>query len=380
MKRFIYADNAATTRLDADAFEAMKPFLLEDYGNASQPYALARRPKKAILEARETIAGCIGALPDEIFFTSGGTESDNWALKCSGLSGGGRKVFTSAIEHHAVLNACRNAARLPVDTKGILLPAVLEEALSAEGSPTLVSVMLANNEIGTIEPIKELATVAHARGALFHTDAVQAVGHIPVDVSGLGVDMLSASAHKFNGPKGTGFLYVRRGTLLVPYADGGVQERGMRAGTENVAGIVGMATALKKNCSGIYQTAERLRAMEANFIDALRRGGVDFIRNGAEKRLPGNINISIRGASGEALLHRLDLKGISISTGSACDSVSTHLSHVIRAIGVPLEYAEGTIRISFGRDNKPEDAVEVAAAVADALRRCPTLDISPAVC
>lgn len=369
MKQYIYADNAATTRLDADAFEAMKPFLLEDYGNASQPYALARRPKKAILEARETIAGCIGALPDEIFFTSGGTESDNWALKCSGLSGGGRKVFTSAIEHHAVLNACRNAARLPVDTKGILSPAVLEEALSAEGSPTLVSVMLANNEIGTIEPIKELATVAHARGALFHTDAVQAVGHIPVDVSGLGVDMLSASAHKFNGPKGTGFLYVRRGTLLVPYADGGAQERGMRAGTENVAGIVGMATALKKNCSGIYQTAERLRAMEANFIDALRRGGVDFIRNGAEKRLPGNINISIRGASGEALLHRLDLKGISISTGSACDSVNTQISHVVQAIGVPLEYAKGTIRITFGRDNKEEDAAEIANAIAAILPR-----------
>ncbi len=365
----IYADNAATTKLDIDAFEAMKPYLLENYGNASQPYFFARKPKMAMQAARKTIAACIGALPEEIYFTSGGTESDNWVLKCFGLRNDVRRVYTSAIEHHAVLNACECAIRLPVDSKGIVLPDALENTFTSDESPvpsclaTLVSVMLVNNEIGTIEPIKELAAIAHAHTALFHTDAVQAVGHIPIDVNELSVDMLSASAHKFNGPKGIGFLYVRKGTPLVPYADGGAQEQGLRAGTENVASIVGMATALKKNCDEMQQTIEKLRAMEKDFLDAIHTAGIDFIRNGAENRVPGNISISIRGASGEMLLHRLDLKGIAISTGSACDSVNTKVSHVIQAIGVPQEYAEGTIRVSFGRDNNMEDAAEVAKAI-----------------
>ena len=371
----IYADNAATTKLDIDAFEAMKPFLLENYGNASQPYAFARKPKKALAEARATIAACIGALPEEIYFTSGGTESDNWTIKCFGNRNAVRKVYTSVIEHHAVLNACKDATRLSVDSKGIVSPEVLEKALDADHSTvpnrpsTLVSVMLANNEIGTIEPIKELAAVAHAHAALFHTDAVQAVGHIPIDVHDLGVDMLSASAHKFNGPKGIGFLYVRKGTPLMPYADGGAQEHGMRAGTENVASIVGMATALQKNCDEMQQTTEKLHTMEHIFIDALRQANVDFMRNGAENHIPGNINISIRGASGEMLLHRLDLKGISISTGSACDSVNTQVSHVIQAIGVPQEYAKGTIRVSFGRENSQEDANLLAQAIIGILQK-----------
>ena len=369
MKHSIYADNAATTKLDVDAFEAMKPYLLEDYGNASQPYFFAKKPKLALQAARRTIAACIGALPEEIYFTSGGTESDNWAIKCFGLRNDVRKVYTSKIEHHAVLNADENAVRLPVDSKGIVLPGALEEAFIPDDSPvpsclsSLVSVMLVNNEIGTIEPIKELAAVAHAHAALFHTDAVQAVGHISIDVNELRVDMLSASAHKFNGPKGIGFLYVRKGTHLAPYANGGAQEHGMRAGTENVASIVGMATALKKNCAEMQQTTEKLHTMETIFVDTLRQANIDFIRNGAENRVPGNVNISIRGASGEMLLHRLDLKGISISTGSACDSVNTQVSHVIQAIGVPQDYAEGTIRVSFGRDNVVEDAADVAKAI-----------------
>ena len=369
MKHSIYADNAATTKLDIDAFEAMKPYLLEDYGNASQPYFFAKKPKLALQAARRTIAACIGALPEEIFFTSGGTESDNWTIKCFGLRNDVRKVYTSEIEHHAVLNADENAVRLPVDARGIVLPEVLEEAFIPADFPvpsclsTLVSVMLVNNEIGTVEPIKELAAVAHAHAARFHTDAVQAVGHIPIDVNELGVDMLSASAHKFNGPKGIGFLYVRKGTILSPYADGGAQEHGMRAGTENVASIVGMATALKKNCDEMQLTTEKLRSMERDFIDTLEKSNIDFIRNGSDNRVPGNINISIRGASGEMLLHRLDLMGICISTGSACDSVNTQVSHVIKAINVPQEYAEGTIRVSFGRDNKLDDAVEVANAI-----------------
>ena len=368
MKRFIYADNAATTKLDSDALNEMLPWLQDDYGNASQPYALARKPKKALDEARATIADCIGAMPEEIYFTSGGTESDNWAIK--GIVEPGKKhwTITSQIEHHAVLNTCGALEHfgypvvyLPVNAGGTVTPEVLEEVITQQ--TRLVSVMLVNNEIGTIEPIKELAAVAHAYAALFHTDAVQAVGHIPIDVNELGVDMLSASAHKFNGPKGIGFLYMRKGTTLSSYTNGGAQEHGMRAGTENVASIVAMATALKKNCDEMQQTTEKLRAMEHDFLKMIRAADIDFIRNGAEKRVPGNISISIRGASGEMLLHRLDLKGISISTGSACDSVNTQVSHVIKAIGVPQEYAEGTIRLSFGRDNKLEDATEVARAI-----------------
>lgn len=372
MKQYIYADNAATTKLDIDAFEAMEPFLLEDYGNASQPYTLARKPKKALVEARAMIANCIGALPEEIYFTSGGTESDNWAIKGIAKSGKKHLTITSQIEHHAVLNTCSTLKRfdypvayLPVDAGGTVAPGALAAAITQQTG--LVSVMLVNNEIGTIEPIKELAAIARAHAALFHTDAVQAVGHIPIDVNELSVDMLSASAHKFNGPKGVGFLYVRKGTPLSPYADGGAQEHGMRAGTENVASIVGMAVALKKNSDEMQRTAEKLHTMENIFVDTLRQANVDFIRNGAENRVPGNISISIRGASGEMLLHRLDLKGISISTGSACDSVNTQVSHVIQAIGVPQEYAEGTVRVSFGRDNMVEDAAEVAKAIIDVI-------------
>ena len=374
MKQYIYADNAATSKLDIDAFEAMKPFLLEDYGNASQPYTLARKSKKALAEARTVIADCISAMPEEIYFTSGGTESDNWAIKGVAEPGKKHMTITSQIEHHAVINACSALGRLgypvvylPVNADGIVTPDVLEKVITTQTK--LVSVMLVNNEIGTVEPICELAAVAHASTALFHTDAVQAVGHIPIDVNELNVDMLSASAHKFNGPKGVGFLYVRKGTLLSPYVDGGAQEYGMRAGTEDVASIVGMATALKKSCDEMQQTTVKLRMMENVFIDTLSKSNVDFVRNGAENRVPGNINISIRDARGEMLLHRLDLKGISVSTGSACDSVNTQVSHVIQAIGVPQEYAEGTIRVSFGRDNKPEDAVEVAKAVVDVLQR-----------
>ena len=223
--------------------------------------------------------------------------------------------------------------------------------------------MMANNEIGTIEPIEELVTIAHKHGSLLHTDAVQAVGHIPVDVKSLGIDLLSASAHKFNGPKGIGFLYIKKGTKIFPFADGGAQESRMRAGTENIASVVGMAVALQKNCKAMQEVSLKLQMMENVFVKALRDADIDFIRNGSENRVPGNINISIRNASGEMLLHRLDLKGISISTGSACDSVNMKVSHVIKAISTPDEYAGGTIRVSFGCDNKMEDAFEVANAI-----------------
>ena len=242
----IYADNAATTKLDIDAFEAMKPFLLSEYGNISQPYSFARTSKKALERARVMIADCIGALPEEIYFTSGGTESDNWAIKGIMLGQKCGSMITSEVEHHAVLYACRAIENLgikvwylPVDRECVVQPKYLESIIT--GDTKLVSIMLANNEVGSIQPIKELSKICHEKGALFHTDAVQAVGHIEIDVNRLGVDMLSASAHKFNGPKGIGFLYLRKGVTIQSYMDGGSQEAGMRAGTENVAAIVAMA-------------------------------------------------------------------------------------------------------------------------------------------
>lgn len=373
MKRFIYADNAATTKLDSEALNAMLPWLQDEYGNASQPYAFSRKPKKALSEARVTIANCIGAQPEEIYFTSGGTESDNWAIKGMPRHDDRRETITSQIEHHAILRACESIERLgypvgylPVDNEGIVSQDMLSSFISDK--TRLVSVMLANNEIGTIEPISELAKVAHSRGAIFHTDAVQAVGHITVNVKELGVDILSASAHKFNGPKGIGFIYIKSGTKIFPYADGGAQEHGMRAGTENIASIVGMAAALKKNCDQMIHVQNKLYKLEDKFLDVLKLSGIDYIRNGSTNHIPGNVNMSIRDVNGEMLLHRLDLKGIAISTGSACDSVNTQVSHVIQAIRVPEEYAHGTIRISFGRDNEEYDAVEIAKSIVDILK------------
>lgn len=365
----IYADNAATTKLDIDAFEAMKPYLLEEYGNISQPYSFSRPAKAALKEARKTIASCINAEPDEIYFTSGGTESDNWAIKGSAFSDGAYKAtITSQFEHHAVLNACRAIERLqyPVaylgaTPDGTITHHELERVISVK--TRLVSIMLVNNEIGTIQPVKELCAVAHAHGAIFHTDAVQAIGHIPVDVQNLGIDMLSASAHKFNGPKGTGFLYIRNDTSITPYVDGGAQESGLRAGTENIASIVGMSVALKNNCNAMAANIVHLRKLERLLIDELTGAGIDFKRNGNENRVPGNVNLSFKGADGEALLHRLDLMGICVSTGSACDSINTQVSHVLQAIDLPTEYAQGTIRISFGRENTREDAEAIAKAL-----------------
>lgn len=366
----IYADNAATTRLDEEAFEAMKPFLLEEYGNPSQPYIFTRVPKKALRQAREYIAECICADPDEIFFTSGGTESDNWAIKGGAFSDSDKRAtVTSAFEHHAILNSCKSIERLkfPVaymwpTSDGIITPEILSKYITE--STRLVSVMFANNEIGSIQPIKKLCRIAHEYGALFHTDAVQAVGHISINVHDLDVDMLSASAHKFNGPKGVGFLYIRSGTNILPNNDGGAQEDGMRAGTENVAGIVAMATALKKNVDLITSTAAKLTSMEHTLVGMLQAAGVNFIRNGSkEHHLPGLLSLSFPGFEGEAMLHRLDLMGICIATGAACDSKKTQISHVLNAIGLDESNARGTIRISFGRFNDIADAEKLAQAI-----------------
>ena len=367
MKQYIYADNAATTKLDKAAFESMIPWLLEEYGNASQPYAFARKPKKAIADARSTIAECIGALPEEIYFTSGGTESDNWAIKGSAFSDPyKRATITSSIEHHAVLRTCSAIESMgyPVtfvspNRSGIITADALEELITE--NTRLVSIMFSNNEIGTIEPIKELVAIAHKHGALFHTDAVQAVGHIPINVQDLGIDMLSASAHKFNGPKGVGFLYIRNGTEIKPLNDGGSQERGLRAGTENIAEIVGMATALKMNIKHIEENKKYIYSLEQVLLSGI--GDLDFIKNGADNHIPGNISLSFKNSDGEAILHRMDLMGICISTGSACDTVNTQISHVIKAIGVPEEYAAGTIRISLSKDNTKEEVENIATAL-----------------
>ena len=371
MSKPIYADNAATTKLDERAFEAMRPFLLEEYGNASQPYSLARLPKKALQEARESIAACIGADSDEIFFTSGGTESDNWAIKSHSLRPASSTIVTSAFEHHAVLHSCewmnqRGARTIYVTPQesGHIDVFRLKEALP-EGSG-LVTIMFANNEIGTIQPIEELAKVAHEQGYIFHTDAVQAVGHIPINVHSLNVDMLSASAHKFNGPKGVGFLYVKRGTELYSYESGGAQESGLRAGTENIAGIVGMAIALKLNCDCLPENMKNGRHLEDVLLQKIIDAGVVFKQNGGDYRLPGLLSLSFPGFDGEAILHRLDLMGISISTGSACDSKRTQISHVLEAIKLPHDYATGTVRISLGKNNTSEEA----ATIADALIKC----------
>ena len=369
MKRFIYADNAATTQLDMDAFEAMKPYLLGEYGNASQPYSFARTAKKALKNSRETIAQCIGAEPEEIYFTSGGTESNNWAIKGTAFSVSTKHAFmTSVIEHHAILRPCADiesmgypVSYLPVDCTGTVDVRTLSEYINSD--TRLVSIMTANNEIGSIQDISALAAIAHSCGAIFHTDAVQAVGHIEIDVNLLGVDMLSASAHKFNGPKGIGFLYVRKGTPLMPYASGGGQEHHMRAGTENVASIVGMATALKKNVAAMKDTASHLVLLENRLLEGLSNANIRFSRNGSEVHIPGNLSLSFPGYSGEALLHRLDLMGICVSTGSACNSAETQVSHVLKAIGLDKEKAKGTIRLSFGRNNSQNDIDVIIGAL-----------------
>ena len=353
------------------ALEAMLPFLQTEYGNASTLYSLARKPKKAIAAARAAIANCIGAEPEEIFFTSCGTESDNWALKGTAFRFPGQKkrIITSSIEHHAILHSCAflekmgyDIVYLPVEEKGLVSPDALEKAINED--TVLVSIMMANNEIGTIEPIKELSDIAHNHGILFHTDAVQAVGHIPINVDELGIDMLSASAHKFNGPKGIGFLYIRKGTSLMNLLDGGAQESGHRGGTENVASIVGMATALRFNVDNMQKHTSHLEQLQKIFIKGLDEHGVDYVLNGYEYRIPGSFSVSFPHKEGEAILHRLDLMGVAVTTGSACNSKETEVSHVLKAISLPENLALGTVRFTFGFDNTEEEVRYVANCLA----------------
>ena len=369
MKQHIYADNAATTKLDKTTLEAMLPWLLEEYGNASQLYAFARKPKKALADARATIAECIGALPEEIYFTSGGTESDNWVIKSSAFSDSKKQVMiTSAFEHHAILHSCSTIEHFgyPVvymspSNEGYITPENLEKHITE--NTRLVSIIFANNELGSIQPIQELCKIAHAHGALFHTDAVQAVGHIKINVHELGVDFLSASAHKFNGPKGIGFLFIRKGVELRPYVDGGSQENAHRAGTENVASIVGMAAALKTNLDLLDKNQQHILKLEKQLLARLDESGVTYRCNCGESKLPGLLSLSFPNKDGEAILHRMDLRGISISTGSACNSVNTEVSHVLKAIHLAENYAKGTIRISLGKNNTQQDVENIVTSL-----------------
>ncbi|MBP3404656.1 MAG: cysteine desulfurase [Kiritimatiellae bacterium] len=374
-KKLIYADHAATTPLMPEALEAMLPFVKGNFGNPSSIHSWARKPREAVREARAAIARCINAEPEEIFFTSGGTEADNWVVK--GSEGG---MLVSSYEHHAVLNVVASEARRGRDVVyvrpkvgnggGYIMPERLSKAWKDDIG--LVSVMTVNNEIGTINPVHLLSELAHKRGALFHTDAVQAVGHIPIDVREMGVDFLSASAHKFNGPKGVGFLFIRKGNKLEPLLNGGQQENGLRAGTENVASIVGMATALKMNCERMEKNTEHLEKLTALLRDGIDRIFPDaiYLGDGIAGQLPGFTSVSFPGHPAEGLLHMLDLKGIAVSTGAACDSKNVQTSHVLKAINVANEIARSTVRITFGPENTVSDVDAMLIALKRILPRC----------
>ncbi|WP_139650609.1 cysteine desulfurase NifS [Raoultibacter phocaeensis] len=359
----IYLDNAATTQMRPEALEAMMPHLTVAYGNASSIYPLGEEAAEALAEARHTVASAINADDREVYFTSGGSESDNWALiaTAEAYEAKGKHIIASAIEHHAILHTAEylekrgfEVTRLPVDETGRVSPAVLEAAMRPD--TILVSIMFANNEIGTVEPIAELAKIAHDHGALFHTDAVQAFGHLPIDVKELGVDLLSASAHKIYGPKGTGLLYLKRGVKTKAFIHGGQQERGLRAGTENVAGIVGFAKATELALTEQDEETARLTELRDHAIERIEREIPHSRLNGhRSERLPNNVNFSFEFIEGEGMLLQLAFKGISASSGSACTSGSLDPSHVLLAIGLPHEIAHGSLRLTLGRETTRED-------------------------
>ena len=367
-------DHAATTEMLPEVREAMEPYLREEYGNASTSYEMGVRMHDAIEEAREKIAWVIDAQPEEIFFTSGGSESDNWVIKsvAGEKKNSGKHLITTRIEHHAVLRSCQyleslgyEVTYLDVDDYGLVSAKEVVHALRED--TTLVSVMTGNNEIGTLEPIADIGAQLRARGIAFHTDAVQAVGQIPLSMMRLPVDYLSASAHKFHGPKGVGFLYARKNQDLSSFIHGGSQERGKRAGTENVAGIVGMAQALVIAAQEMPYTRGKLTRLRNYFVERVRHEIPNIRLNGHPyKRLPGNVNFSIEGIDATALLVLLEEDGICASAGSACNTGQTRISHVIEAIRVPENYAAGSVRFTMGRDTTRRDV----DACVDALKRC----------
>ena len=374
----IYMDNAATTAVSPVVLEKMLPYFTEVYGNASSIHSTGRDARKALEDARRRVAAVLNCKPNELYFTSGGSESDNWAIK--GVAFANRKrgnhIITSSIEHHAVLHTCQwlekqgfTVTYLPVDEFGRVSVKDLEAAITDQ--TILISIMAANNEIGTLQPIKEIGKIAKQHKIYFHTDAVQAVGAIPIDVQDIGCDMLSLSAHKFHGPKGIGALYIRQGTRIDQFMHGGAQERGKRATTENIPGIIGLATAIELATENLEEKSARICSLRDQLIDNLTKLPYVRLNGHRTERLPNNVNISVRFVEGEALLLRLDLAGIAASSGSACTSGSLDPSHVLLAIGLPHEIAHGSLRLSLSDTTKQEDidyVLSVLPGIIDNLR------------
>ena len=363
MSDLIYLDHAATTAVHSDVLKEMLPYFTDKFGNPSSVYGFAANNKNKLTEARETIAGALGAKSEEIYFTAGGSESDNWALKCTAEAYGvhGGHIITTKIEHHAILHTCKylqnrgyDVTYLDVDENGLVDLNTLEAAIRPD--TFLISIMFANNEIGTIEPIKEIGEIAHRHGILFHTDAVQAFGQISIHVDEMNIDMLSASGHKFNGPKGIGFLYIKKGLKLKSFIHGGQQERGRRAGTENVPGIVGIAKACEIAMAEMEERMKKETELRDYLIERILKE-IPYTRlNGhSKKRLPNNVNISFQFVEGESILIMLDMAGICASSGSACTSGSVDPSHVLLAIGLPHEIAHGSLRLTIGYENTKEE-------------------------
>ena len=387
-ERFIYLDHAATTAVSPAVFEKMAPFFTVEYGNPSSVYSIARNAKRALEGARETVAGALGAKPNEVYFTGSGSEADNWAIKGAAAAAANaagphkrRHIITSSIEHHAVLDSCKalekqgySVTYLPVDKYGLVAADTLANSMREDTG--LVSIMAANNEIGTIQPIKQLAAIAKSRGALFHTDAVQAAGALPLNVSDLGIDMLTIAAHKLYGPKGVGALYIKAGARVERFIHGGAQERGRRAGTENVAGAVGLAEALRIATENMDDNNAKLSALRDKTISGVLSRIPHAILNGhPELRLPNNANFAFRFIEGESMLLMLDIKGVGASSGSACTSGSLDPSHVLLAIGLQHETAHGSLRVTFGVENTEADAdylIEILPPIVERLR-----DMSP---
>lgn len=377
MKRFVYADNAATTALSPAVLEEMMPYLTTEYGNASSLYELGGRAKTAVNIARERIAKAIGAEPMEIYFTGGGSESDNWAIKgvAEAMAKKGKKhIISTAFEHHAVLHCLERLEKngfevtlLPVHENGIVRPEELEAAIREDTA--LVTVMYANNEIGTIQPISEIGAICKKHGVIFHTDAVQAVGNVPIDVKAQNIDLLSMSSHKFHGPKGVGALYIRKGIVFPNLIDGGAQERGRRAGTENTAGAVGMGRALELAVAGMEQRNKKLTEIRDYLIDHALLIERSRVNGDREHRLPGNVSLCFEGVEGESLLLMLDLKGVCASSGSACTSGSLDPSHVLLSLGLPHEIAHGSLRLTFSDDNTMEDAEYILSVLKPIIER-----------
>ncbi len=376
---FVYADNAATTCISQTALDAMMPYLTKQYGNPSSLYSFGQTARKAIEDARKTVAACINAQPREIYFTSGGSEADNQAILSAAKIGarkGKRHLISTAFEHHAVLHTLKKLEKegfdvtlLPVHEDGVVRMADVEAAIRDDTA--LVTVMFANNEIGTVQPVTEIGTFCRERNIPFHTDAVQAAGHMPIDVEAMNIDMLSLSGHKFHAPKGVGVLYVKKNFPLMNLIEGGGQERGKRAGTENVAGIVALAAALKESCDTMEENTARILPMRDKLISELGKIPHSIINGSMKNHVPGTVNICFEGLEGDGLLLLLDQNGICASSGSACNAGSIDPSHVLLAIGVPYELAHGSLRLSIGEYNTMEEIdhiIRVVPQVVETLR------------